>query len=72
MNGYFEHSQDISTETKNVLEAEMLKDKMNKAKKEIVEAEKRVNATTKRAKDAEMALQRSMEENSRTKGIQEA
>lgn len=44
---------------------------INKVNTGTVEAEKRVNAATKRAEDVEAALQREVEENSKIKGIQE-
>lgn len=50
----------------------MLKAIKDKVKEEIVAIEWRVNATTKRAEDAKVALQRAMKENYRLKGIQEA
>lgn len=70
INGYFEHSQEVSSETKKYkLKAEMLEDKVTKGN---VEAGHIIDIVTKRAKDAEATLQMIMEENSWIISVQEA
>lgn len=69
INVYFENSQDISVEAKKYkLVVKMLKDKVTKGN---VEVRKIINTIIKRAEDAEVALQRAME-NSKIKSIQVA